>query len=471
MRPDIEEQLKAIPKDLPLIVPDSTEFLALTSPEATADPNEMMGKVAKYNEEVKWYNDRADRHGRRLTEYKQNAGDPAKSSFALETYTAVRIGTTETTGLALSLHDVNAAYRDIEELMRPGQSIPAAAALGSALKEAGTAFEHSQEAFQRLQSQVALDQARLKDFRALQGVADGQKPKLMEQLTKLNAFGELKKPLSVDNWTSQTRHGVIGRHSRMKGIDAPLGDLNDKLTGLEELVKENPRKLERFTQDLVQPNRSKEYGAYLQGLEQQHAATEKAWNTLREVVATQDQSGKVRGLDKPAINNLYGTLQQVGTESFVAFPQALRDAKRMVEGLNQAIVAERAQQELQAQRAQVRAQLGRDLQAVVQAPAAQERAAGRRGQEELELIEGYNDESPTTPTRPRQISDASASIRIGMSRAPSPSPQRREPLPSRFSADSTAADVDPDAKVTRTHSSFSKSPDRSRRTSRSGPKR
>jgi hypothetical protein len=458
---DIEEQLKAIPKGLPQIVPGSEEFRALTSPEATADPVEMLGKVAKYNEEVKWYNDHADEHDGRLKEYQQNATDPSKSSSALETYATVRIGTEETTGLALSLDDVNAAYRDIRGLIKPDRDVPAVRDIARTLVQAGVDFEHSQSALQRLENQVSLEQARLKEFRALQRIADGHKPELMEQLSKLNAFGDLKKPLSVDDFKSQTNHRVIGRDSRLKGIDVALRDLDDQLTKLEKLVKENPGKLQQFTQDLVNPNGSKEYRAYLQGLEQQHTLTEKAWNELRDVVATQDQSGKVSRLDKPAIKNLYDTLSPVGRESFIEFPETLKDAKRMVEGLNETIAAERAQE--------VRAQRGRDVRAVVQAPAARNRAAGVRGQEELDLIADY--ESPATPTRRRQMSDTSASIRIGMSLSGVQAPQQRAPseqLRSRFSADSSDAGVDPDAKLTRTYSSSSDSSDQSRKAKRPG---
>jgi hypothetical protein len=262
---DIEEQLKAIPKRLPQIVPGSSGFLALTSPEATDKPAEMLGKVTKYNDEVEWYNNCADAHDDRLREYKRNATEPGRSSSALESYTAVRIGNADATGLSLSLDDVDAAYKQIPPLIKADLDIPVVRDIGSNLATARSHFEHSQSAFRRLQNQVALElqqQAALKELRELERIAVGMKPDLVEQLEKLDRFGDLQKPLSVDAWKSQTQHTVIGRDSRLTEIDAPLADLNEKLTGLEKLVKENPGKLERFTQDLVKPDRS-EYLAYL----------------------------------------------------------------------------------------------------------------------------------------------------------------------------------------------------------------
>jgi hypothetical protein len=200
-------------------------------------------------------------------------------------------------------------------------------------------------------------------------------------------------------------------------------------------------------------------------LEQQHTLTEKAWSGLRDVVAAKTQPGQVKKRDRAALDNLYGTLNPVGRESFVEFPETLMDAKRMVEGLNEAIAAKR-QQEVRTERAQ-------QVRTVMQA--ARYRAAGARADEEIALINAYDSPTPPKAGHAPQISDASGTIQIGMepSENRSPSPQRRGQLPSRFSADSS--DVDDAALRTGLYPSSSNSSDRSdqarKETRRSGRRR
>jgi hypothetical protein len=351
--PDIEDQLKAIPRNLPVIGGDidtfSARLLSTASLEGVARPGVTVGHlkdaIQQYNAEAEWYNDKAREHDDRLEEYKRSATGPDAHDAAITTYLVVRIGDSATSGLSLSLGDAEKAFKRVEDLVADSSRIPAVFEIREKLTQAREMFKRSQAVFARLgEDHVAIHQ-------------------ILTPLAQFSAFSALRKPQSVDTWNEQVTHKLTGVTKELLPIEAPLAELHKQLTGLEQLSRENPVFLRRLEADLWKSGHSTEYVGYLKLLSSQVASIDRSWTELKRVVNVAVASDRVRNRDMPAIDQIRSGLTAIDTDVLKQCGPALDGAIEAVANAEQTIADRREQARRQALRIKAEAIRAQRIQA------------------------------------------------------------------------------------------------------------